>query len=118
MDTLYVVEPLGHKSGFAKRHLSPLGIFSRIPRLIDETFSLAVYTAMLSDTQQLRFFFNSYLISEPVTVFTLIVGIVAGYSFSRYNFRFMRASCCKPTTDQVSVRMKVRSPIATPMSKP
>jgi multiple sugar transport system permease protein len=45
---------------------------------------------VLTDPQQRRFFFNSYLISTLVTIFTLIVGILGGYSFSRYDFRFKR----------------------------
>lgn len=63
-------------------------IFAYPPRLIDESFSLAAYQAVLTDPQQRRFFFNSYLISALVTCATLITGILAGYSFSRYNFPF------------------------------
>ncbi len=66
-------------------------IFAYPPRLIGESFSLAAYRAVLTDPQQRRFFFNSYLISTLVTVFTSLVGILAGYSFSRYNFRFKHA---------------------------
>src|SRR5581483_4840115 len=63
-------------------------IFAYPPRLIDESFSLASYNAVLTNPEQLRFFFNSYLVSSLVTIFTLVVGILAGYSFSRYSFRF------------------------------
>ena len=38
----------------------------------------------------MRFFFNSYLVASLVTIFTLIVGILAGYSFSRYQFNFKK----------------------------
>ncbi len=75
---------------FASSFKSNTAIFAYPPRLIDETFSLAAYTAVLTNPEQLRFFFNSYLISGLVTVFTVIVGILAGYSFSRYNFRFKK----------------------------
>lgn len=63
-------------------------IFAYPPRLISESFSLDAYRAVLTDPQQLRFFFNSYLVSTLVTIFTLIVGILGGYSFSRYDFKF------------------------------
>jgi multiple sugar transport system permease protein len=73
---------------FAASFKSNTEIFAYPPRLIDESFSLASYIAVLTNPQQLRFFFNSYLISGMVTIFTVIVGILAGYSFSRYDFRF------------------------------
>lgn len=63
-------------------------IFAYPPRLITESFSLNAYRAVVSDPQKVRFFFNSYLVSGLVTLCTLIVGILAGYSFSRYQFRF------------------------------
>jgi len=65
-------------------------IFAYPPRLIDESFSFGPYIAVLTDPEKVRFFFNSYLVSALVTVFTLIVGILAGYSFSRYDFRFKK----------------------------
>ncbi len=73
---------------FAASFKSNTQIFAYPPRLIDESFSLASYIAVLTNPQQLRFFFNSYLVAGLVTVFTVIVGILAGYSFSRYDFRF------------------------------
>jgi multiple sugar transport system permease protein len=33
-----------------------------------------------------RFFINSYVVALSVTALTLLVGILAGYSFSRYNY--------------------------------
>lgn len=65
-------------------------IFAYPPQLIDDSFSLQAYTSVLSNPQKLRFFFNSYLISILVTLCTLMVGILAGYSFSRYNFKFKK----------------------------
>jgi len=63
-------------------------IFAYPPRLIGESFYFEAYRAVLTDPQQLRFFFNSYLVSTLVTIFTLVVGILGGYSFSRYDFKF------------------------------
>jgi multiple sugar transport system permease protein len=73
---------------FAASFKSNTEIFAYPPRLIDESFSLAAYLTVLTDPQQRRFFFNSYLISTLVTIFTVIMGILAGYSFSRYDFKF------------------------------
>jgi len=65
-------------------------IFAYPPRLIGQTFSLEAYRAVLGDPEQRRFFFNSYVISTMVTIFTLSVGILGGYSFSRYEFRLKK----------------------------
>jgi multiple sugar transport system permease protein len=63
-------------------------IFAYPPRLIAESFSFEAYRAVLTDPEQRRFFINSYLVSTLVTIFTLVVGILGGYSFSRYRFKF------------------------------
>lgn len=67
---------------------SNTNIFAYPPTLIDDSFSLAAYQAVITDPQKRRFFFNSYLVSTMVTLCTLTMAILAGYSFSRYNFRF------------------------------
>ena len=69
---------------------SNMEIFAYPPRLIDESFSFKAYEAVLGDPMQLRFFFNSYLVSILVTICTVITSILAGYSFSRYDFRFKK----------------------------
>ena len=66
---------------------SNTAIFAYPPRLIDETFSLAAYQAVLLDPLKRRFFFNSYLVSTAVTILTTLVAILAGFAFSRYVFR-------------------------------
>ena len=66
-------------------------IFSYPPSFISKAFSFDAYKSILGDAGKIRFFINSYLVSSVVTVFTLIVGILAGYSFSRYNFRLKKA---------------------------
>jgi multiple sugar transport system permease protein len=65
-------------------------IFAYPPRLISEGFSFGPYAAVLTSPEKVRFFFNSYFVSGMVTLFTLTVGTLAGYSFSRYDFRFKR----------------------------
>ncbi len=69
---------------------SNIDIFAYPPRLVSDSFSLDAYVAVLTDPQQVRFFFNSYLVSTLVTAFTLVVGILGGYSFSRYDFQAKR----------------------------
>ncbi len=75
---------------FASSFKSNTEIFAYPPRLVDSSFSLTAYRAVVTDVQQRRFFLNSYLISSLVTISTLILGILAGYSFSRYEFRFKK----------------------------
>lgn len=65
-------------------------IFAYPPRLITESFSFHSYVVVLTTPEKVRFFINSYLVSMLVTIFTLIVGTLAGYSFSRYNFFFKK----------------------------
>ncbi|MEZ4726103.1 MAG: carbohydrate ABC transporter permease [Caldilineaceae bacterium] len=65
-------------------------IFAYPPQLITDSFSAIAYQVVLTNPEKVRFFINSYLISLLVTMFTLVVGILAGYSFSRYTFRFKK----------------------------
>ena len=73
---------------FASSFKSNTEIFAYPPRLISESFSFEAYRAVLTDPEQRRFFINSYLVSTLVTICTLVVGILGGYSFSRYRFKF------------------------------
>lgn len=75
---------------FAASFKSNTRIFAYPPQLIDDSFSFGAYSAVFNNPVQLRYFFNSYLVSILVTIFTVIVGILAGYSFSRYDFRFKK----------------------------
>ncbi len=69
---------------------SNMEIFAYPPRLIGESFSPGAYAAVVTSPEKVRFFINSYLVSILVTLCTLVVGILAGYSFSRYQFRFKK----------------------------
>ncbi len=61
-------------------------IFSYPPRIFPKVFTLVAYNAIFSDPEKIRFFLNSYLVATSVTILTLLVAIVAGYSFSRHTF--------------------------------
>jgi len=65
-------------------------IFELPPRLITEHFSFGSYSTILQDPVKVRFFINSYIVALSVTVLTLVVAILAGYAFSRFEFRFKR----------------------------
>ncbi len=65
-------------------------IFELPPRFITESFSFDAYAAILSSSETLRFFFNSYLVAGAVTILTLLVAIHAAYAFSRFDFRGKR----------------------------
>lgn len=62
-------------------------IFAWPPVWISENFTLDAYKKLLANEQTIRFFINSYVISAIVVVFTLVIGILAAYAFSRFDFR-------------------------------
>jgi multiple sugar transport system permease protein len=62
-------------------------IFEFPPKLITENFSFTAYVKIFQNPEQVRFFLNSYAISGIVVVLTLFIGIMAAYSFSRFEFR-------------------------------
>lgn len=65
-------------------------IFSLPPRLLPKHYTGEAYNAILTDPTKVRFFLNSYLVASVVTVLTLTVAILSGYSFSRHSFRFKK----------------------------
>lgn len=65
-------------------------VFAYPPSLITDSFSMSAYAAVLTNPEKVRFFINSYFVALLVTLFTLAVGCLAGYSFSRYNFFFKK----------------------------
>ena len=63
-------------------------IFQYPPRLIPQTFTFDAYTTIFTDPVKVRFFINSYFVSLSVTLLTLLVGVLAAYAFSRFEFPF------------------------------
>ena len=61
-------------------------IFAWPPKFFDETASLSSFVAVLTDSTKVRFFINSYIVSGCVVIVTLIIGILAAYAFSRFDF--------------------------------
>lgn len=61
-------------------------IFSWPPTWISENFSLDAYLKIFTNPEQIRFFVNSYVIAGVVVVITLVIGIMASYAFSRFDF--------------------------------
>jgi multiple sugar transport system permease protein len=62
-------------------------IFSWPPTWISSNFSFDAYKAIFNSPERVRFFGNSYFISLTVVVCTLVISILASYSFSRFEFR-------------------------------
>ena len=65
-------------------------IFSLPPKIIPDSITFIAYISIFEDNEKIRFFINSYFVSIVVTALTLIIAILSGYSFSRYNFKFKR----------------------------
>lgn len=65
-------------------------IFAYPPKFISSSFSLGAYKTIITTPEKVRFFINSYVISLSVTLLTLIVAILAAYSFSRYEFKLKK----------------------------
>ncbi len=65
-------------------------IFSIPPRLLPKEFTLEAYHSIFSNPMKVRFFLNSYLVGAAVTLLTLLVAILAGYSFSRHSFKLKK----------------------------
>jgi multiple sugar transport system permease protein len=65
-------------------------VFQNPPRLITESFSFGAYSEILTNSAQLRFFLNSYIVAGAVTILTLLVAVLAGFAFSRFTFPFQK----------------------------
>ncbi|RFB17424.1 carbohydrate ABC transporter permease [Bacillus sp. HNG] len=61
-------------------------IFAWPPVWISENFTFDAYFEIFNDPEKIRFFINSYIIAFTVVILTLIVGILAAYSFSRFDY--------------------------------
>ena len=65
-------------------------IFSLPPQLLPKVFSAQSYINIITNNTKVRFFLNSYFVAIMVTILTLIVALLSGYSFSRHNFKFKK----------------------------
>ncbi|MFS0774877.1 carbohydrate ABC transporter permease [Neobacillus sp. 3P2-tot-E-2] len=61
-------------------------IFAWPPVWVSENFTFDAYVEIFNNPEKIRFFINSYLIAITVVILTLIVSILASYSFSRFDF--------------------------------
>ncbi|MCR4746621.1 MAG: carbohydrate ABC transporter permease [Lachnospiraceae bacterium] len=61
-------------------------IFSNPPIWFSKSFSLEAYMKIFTNPEEIRFFINSYIITGSVVILTLIIGLLAAYSFSRFDF--------------------------------
>jgi len=61
-------------------------IFAWPPVWISENFTFEAYVEIFNDPEKIRFFVNSYLVAFTVVILTLLVSILAAYSFSRFDY--------------------------------
>lgn len=61
-----------------------------LPRLLPDTLTFEHYTRILSDQRFVRALLNSVLIAGYSTVLSVLISALAGYAFSRYDFRGKR----------------------------
>ncbi|MBS4206701.1 carbohydrate ABC transporter permease [Bacillus sp. FJAT-50079] len=61
-------------------------IFAWPPLWISENFTFEAYLQIFKNPEKIRFFVNSYFIAFTVVILTLIISILAAYSFSRFDF--------------------------------
>lgn len=61
-------------------------IFAWPPTWISKNFTIHAYAEIFTNPEQIRFFINSYCIAIIVVALTLVIGILASYAFSRFDF--------------------------------
>lgn len=61
-------------------------IFAWPPVWISERFMFDAYVEIFRNPEMIRFFVNSYFVAFVVVILTLVISILASYSFSRFNF--------------------------------
>lgn len=67
--------------------LRPNGeIFTVPPRWLPSTPTLDAYAQLVGSSTYVRFFVNSYVVALVVTVVSLFLALLAGYSFSRFRY--------------------------------
>lgn len=69
---------------------SNTAIFAFPPKIIDGSFSLDAYVAVLTTPAILGYFVNSYLVAIVVTIVTAATSILTAYALSRFQFRGKR----------------------------
>jgi multiple sugar transport system permease protein len=65
---------------------SNANIFEFPPQIVDSSFSISSYVAVLTDPVELGYFANSYIVALSVTAITLLVALLTAYAFSRHEF--------------------------------
>lgn len=66
---------------------SPTELFDNPPEIIPDAPTAENYAAVLKNTKMYQAFLNSMIITACVVLLTLIVSVLAGYGFSRFNFK-------------------------------
>lgn len=61
-------------------------LYIQPPQWLPKIFTFEHYISIFKNDLMLRYFFNSSVIAIGVTVFSLIIGLLAAYGFSRHRF--------------------------------
>jgi multiple sugar transport system permease protein len=61
-------------------------IFAWPPVWISDNFTINAYIEIFKDPEKIRYFINSYLIAFVVVALTILVSVLAAYSFSRFDY--------------------------------
>lgn len=65
-------------------------IFTVPQKIIPRAPTLNAFKAVLSNPDKLRYFLNSYIVAFATTAVTLVIAILTGFAFSRYDFRLKK----------------------------
>ena len=62
-------------------------IFAAPPTILPRKIIFDSYLTILTTPEHLRFFLNSYLVAAVVTLASIVIAVLAGYGFSRFQFK-------------------------------
>ena len=85
-------------------------VFQYPANLLPPTFTLEAYIEVMTSSKIMTYFFNSYLNGFIVTVLSLIIGVMAGYVMSRFEFRGKRIFNLFVVTTQTIPRVTLLIP--------
>ncbi|MCR8633037.1 carbohydrate ABC transporter permease [Paenibacillus radicis (ex Xue et al. 2023)] len=61
-------------------------VYAQPPQWIPDPIDFSQYASILKNKMMMRYFLNSSIIAIGSTVFSLVIGIMAAYGFSRFKF--------------------------------
>ena len=92
-------------------------VFEYPAKFIPTTFIVQAYVDVLTNSRYLKYFLNSYIIGSIVTVISTVIGIMAGYGLSRYNFHGRKAFSMFVVATQTVPKVALLIPFFIMMTK-